>query len=227
MATRESRWPPVETPGDSGLAWTLAALVTVWLLLVLVAASRHVFIAGPSQPPLPLLVAIVGPPALFALGYRLSRRLREYVLGIDLGLLTAVQAWRVFGGVFLVLYAFGLLPGFFAWPAGLGDVAVGVAAVFVLHAIMVRAPNWRRRVWWLNVAGLVDFVAAVGTGVLASNSSLGLLASGTARADMGALPLVLIPAFAVPLWIVAHGISLLQLRRGVVARGVVARAEAA
>jgi hypothetical protein len=31
---------------------------------------------------------------------------------------------------------------------------------------------------------------------------------------MGALPLSLVPTFAVPLWIVFHIISLLQLRRG-------------
>lgn len=173
-------------------------------MLILVAGSRDVFVAGPSRPPLPLLVAVVGPPALFALGYRLSRRFRDYVLGIDLRVLTAVQTWRVIGGVFLVLYAFGLLPGLFAWPAGLGDVTVGVAAVFVLHAMMVGAPDWRRRVWWLNIAGLVDFAGAVGTGVLTSNTTLGLLASGASRADMGAWPLGLIPTIAVPLLIIAR-----------------------
>lgn len=33
------------------------------------------------------------------------------MLGIDLRLLTAIQGWRVIGGMFLVLYAFDLLPG--------------------------------------------------------------------------------------------------------------------
>ncbi len=81
---------------------------------------------------------------LFGLVYRLSRRFRAFALGIDLRLLTAMQAWRVIGIMFLALYAFGSLPGLFAWPAGLGDAAVGFAAPFVLRALTAGAPNWRR-----------------------------------------------------------------------------------
>jgi hypothetical protein len=118
---------------------------------------------------------------------------------------------RVIGVAFLALYAFGLLPGLFAWPAGLGDAAVGLAAPFVLMAILRGAPAWRRRVFWLNIAGLIDFAGAIGTGVLTSNSAIGFLADGLPHADLGALPLSLVPAFAVPLWTICHMISLLQL----------------
>jgi hypothetical protein len=227
MTPRESIRMPAATAPRGSLVWGLATLVVAWFLLILVAGSHGVFVSGPSRPPLPLLIAVVGPPALFAVAYRVSRRFRDLALGIDLRLLTAMQTWRVLGGVFLFLYAFALLPGLFAWPAGLGDMGVGVAAVFVLYAMMTGARSWRRSVWWLNVMGLVDFVVAVGTGVLTSNTALGSFASGTARADMGALPLSLIPTFAVPMWIIFHVISLLQLRSGVAARNAVARAEAA
>jgi len=91
----------------------------------------------------------------------------------------------VIGAMFLALYAFGLLPGLFAWPAGLGDAAVGLAAPFVLLAMLRGAPNWPRRVAWLNIAGLVDFAGAIGTGVLTSNSSLGVLADGAPHAKPG------------------------------------------
>ena len=227
MTPRESIRTPAVTARAHSIAWTLAALVGAWFLVVLVAGSRDVFVSGPSRPPLPLLIAIVGPPALFAVAYRLSRRFQDRALAIDLRLLTALQTWRVLGGVFLFLYAFALLPGLFAWPAGLGDMGVGVAAVFVLYAMMTGAPGWRRRVWWLNVMGLVDFAGAVVTGVLSSNTALGLFADGAPRAEMGALPLSLIPTFAVPMWIIIHMISLLQLRRGVAAQSATARAAAA
>lgn len=69
------------------------------------------------------------------------------------------------GSVFLALYAFDLLPGLFAWPAGVGDVAVGSTAPFVVLAMVRGVATWRRRVAWLNIAGLADFVGAVGTGV--------------------------------------------------------------
>src|SRR5262249_1717957 len=131
----------------------------------------------------------------------------------DLRWLTAVQGWRVVGAMFLALYAFGLLPGLFAWPAGLGDSAVGLAAPFVLLAMLRGAPNWQRGVFWLNIAGLIDFTGAIITGVLTSNSALGLFADGAQRANMGDLPLSLVPTFGVPLWIIFHIISLLQLRR--------------
>jgi hypothetical protein len=188
-------------------------VLAVWFVAALVAGAGGAFEAAPSRPPLPLLVAVAGPPLIFSVLYRASRRFQEYVLGIDLRLLTAVQSWRVVGIMFLVLYAFGMLPGLFAWPAGVGDAAVGLAAPFVVMAMVRGTPSWRRRVLWLNIAGLADFAGAVGTGVLTSNTSVGFFASGTAQVSLGALPLSLVPTFAVPLWIIFHMMSLLQLRR--------------
>jgi hypothetical protein len=40
-----------------------------------------------------------------------------------------------------------------------------------------------------------------------------LMADGATRASLGTLPLSLVPTFAVPLWIIFHVISLLQVRR--------------
>lgn len=190
---------------------TVVVLLALWLAVAVAAGAAGVFEAGPTRPPLPLLAAVVGPPLLVAVAYRASSAFRAYALSIDLRLLTSMQAWRVLGGVFLALYAFGLLPGVFAWPAGLGDVAIGLAAPFVLLALVRGTPAWPRQVAWLNVAGLIDFAGAVGTGVLTSNSALGVLADPAARASMGSLPLSLIPTFGVPLWTIFHLVSLLQL----------------
>jgi hypothetical protein len=191
----------------------LTAIAATWFFVVLGAGSAGAFESGPSRPPLALLVAVVGPPLIFAAGYRAVPRFRDFVLAMDLRLLTAAQSWRVIGVMFLAFYAFGLLPGFFAWPAGVGDVAVGLAAPFVLLTIVRRRPTWRRQVRWLNVAGLLDFAGAIGTGVLVSNNSIGLAADGAAHVSLGSLPLGLIPAFAVPLWTIFHIASLLQLSR--------------
>jgi len=198
---------------DRNLSLMVTILLAGWFVAVLAAGAVGVFASTPARPPLPILVAVAAPPLLFAFVYRASRLFRGFVLGIDLRLLTAIQSWRVIGSMFLALYAFDLLPGLFAWPAGVGDAAVGVAAPFVVLAMLRDAPTWRRQVAWLNIAGLVDFVGAVGTGVLTSNTSLGFVAQEATRASMGALPLSLVPTFAVPLWTIFHMISLLQLRR--------------
>jgi len=166
----------------------------------------------------------VAPLLIMAAAYRASRGVRDFVLSIDLRLLTAVQSWRVIGVMFLVFYAYGLLPGLFAWPAGVGDFAVGLAAPFVLLAMLRQRPTWRRQVAWLNIAGLVDFVGAIGTGALSSNSAIGIVADSAARVSMGSLPLSLIPTFAVPLWTIFHIVSLLQLAR---TAGTVSTREAA
>jgi len=204
--------PQAHKTFERGLPTLAAAALAIWFAGALSLAAAGAFAASPTQPPVGIFLAIVLPPLLFALLYRLSRRFRDFTLGIDLRWLTAIQGWRVIGVMFLALYAFDLLPGLFAWPAGLGDAAVGLAAPFVLLAILRGTPNWPRRVAWLNIAGLVDFAGAIGTGVLTSNSSLGLLADGAPHANLGALPLSLVPTFAVPLWTIFHMSSLLQLR---------------
>jgi len=204
---------------NPSLSIIVGAVLLVWFLGALWGGAAGIFQSAPSQPPLALLIAVAGPPVVFAFAYRLSRGFREFVLGIDLRLLTAIQSWRVIGILFLALYAFGLVPGLFAWPAGLGDVAVGVAAPFVLLAMVRGAPTWRRQVMWLNIAGLVDFVGAVGTGVLSSDPSFGFVATSATRASLGALPLSLIPTFAVPLWTIFHVAALIQIARRIPGSG--------
>jgi hypothetical protein len=68
-----------------------------------------------------LLTAVVGPVIAFLIGTGLSRWFREIVLAVDLPTISGIQGWRFAGFVFLALWAQGLLPGYFAWPAGAGD----------------------------------------------------------------------------------------------------------
>jgi hypothetical protein len=65
----------------------------------------------------------------------------------------------------------------------------------------------------LNILGLLDFVGAIGGGVLAGNSPIGILRGDVASDIMQRLPLSLIPTFAVPFWIVLHIISLVKVRK--------------
>src|SRR4030095_196693 len=192
-------------------------LVVAWAALSLVLNVLGIFINPPDKPPLALLVSVMLPPILCVIGYALSSRVRTLSLSLDLRLLTAMQAWRIIGAMFLVLMTFRLLPGTFAWPAGVGDIIVGAYAPFVVLAISRRTPNWRRHVVLLNILGLLDFVGAIGGGAAAGNSPMGILRGEVATDIMQRLPLSLIPTFAVPFWIVLHVISLIKVRKSEVA----------
>jgi hypothetical protein len=186
-------------------------VITAWAVLSLILNSLGVFAAHPDEPPLALLIAVIGPPTVFVIAYAFSASVRTLSLSLDLRLLTAMQAWRVIGAMFLVLMSLGVLPGIFAWPAGVGDLIVGVYAPFVVLAIARRTAGWRTHVVLLNVFGLLDFVGAIGGGVLSGRSPMGVLRGDVTTDIMQELPLSVIPTFAVPFWIVLHIISLIKL----------------
>jgi hypothetical protein len=199
-------------PGSGSLRPVLTTIVLAWLALVLAAFFAGFFSNAPGQPPLQFAASVGIPIAIFLLAYRAIPRFRSAVLAADLPLLTAVQAWRVLGGVFIVMIAFGHLPGLFAWPAGLGDIAVGLAAPFVALAALRRPASITERGFttfhWL---GILDLVVAVGTGVAASGIVPGLTGSVTS-APMNLMPLVLVPGLLVPFFVILHLAALLKVR---------------
>jgi len=204
---------PARPHGGTGAVLVAAAVLGLWFTAILAANLAGAFEPDPTRPPLALAAALALPVIILVAAYRLSARVRTFALGLDLGLLTTIQSWRVLGGMFLVLYAYGMLSGVFAWPAGVGDVAVGIAVPFAAASLAAGAAGWQRKVLWLNIAGLLDFVGAVGTGLLTSSSALGIIDVAVRSDPMTSLPLALIPTFAVPFFIVVHVISLIQLAR--------------
>ena len=171
------------------------------------------FVAPRGAPPLALLIALLAPLSLFLLGYRTIPALREFVLSADLRLIVGMQAWRWAGFGFLTLYFYGVLPGIFAWPAGLGDMAIGVTAPLVLAALL-RRPSFaagKSFVAW-NLSGILDLTVAVSIGALGP-----LLApnfyGAVSTAPMTQLPLVLVPTYLVPTFLILHLTALFQARR--------------
>ena len=197
----------------SGTTIFIAAIFVAWFALVAVVGARGGFVTPPGVPPLPILLGFLTPLVVFLAAYSLSRPIREFVMAIDPRLMMAMQAWRFAGLGFLALYAHGVLPGFFALPAGLGDMAIGLTAPWLL-AVLVRQPSFaasRTFVIW-NLLGILDLVVAMGTGALGAILIAGTDA-GAATGAMARMPLVLIPAFFVPVLMALHASALLQARR--------------
>ncbi|HEY3926841.1 MAG TPA: hypothetical protein VGL89_00580 [Candidatus Koribacter sp.] len=200
-------------PAASGVGTSVATFFAAWLAIVLLLGARGVFNAAAGRPPLALLIGLLAPLSLFVIGYRAIPALREFVLSADPRLIVGIQGWRWAGFGFLSLYAFGVLPGIFAFPAGLGDMAIGVTAPLVL-ARLLRRPDYAsssKFVAW-NLAGILDLTVAVSIGALVPLLAPNLYGSVTS-APMARLPLVVIPTYLVPIFLMLHITALLQARR--------------
>jgi hypothetical protein len=201
-----------KVPAVSGTGTLVAVLFLAWLTLVFVLGARGVFVAPRGAPPFALLIGLVAPLSLFLVGYRVIRPLREFVLSADVRLIVGIQAWRWAGFGFLTLYTYGVLPGIFAWPAGLGDMAIGMTAPLVLVAL-VRRPGFaagKTFVAW-NLSGILDLTVAVSIGALVPLLAPNLYGAASTT-PMTQLPLVLIPTYLVPTFLILHLTALFQAR---------------
>lgn len=192
------------------LIW--AAVAIPWGALVTYLAMTGAFV--PKLGAMPgLIVGSIILPVIFVFGLvKTLPSARRWVAILDAGNLTVFQGWRVVGGVFVALWWFGQLPITFALLAGLGDIAVGIAAPFVAGRLHRAESGANRAARWLIVMGLLDFVVAVSVGGL---SAPGLpLASETGPTVLATMqfPLVLIPAFIVPNFAILHLLTWLRLQ---------------
>jgi hypothetical protein len=199
--------------GRGGIRLAVVVALTVWLLLVVLLGIAGAFVGPPGTPPLPIAIGVAAPLVLFFASLRLSQPFREFVLSLDLRLIAGMQAWRWAGLGFLSLYAHNVLPAVFALPAGLGDMAIGATAPWIMLALM-REPGFAARgtfIRW-NVLGILDLLVAISIGTVST-----LLATGApgeiSTAPMATLPLLLIPAFLVPLFLMLHTAALMQSRQ--------------
>jgi len=196
-----------------GIGLFLSAWLGLVLLLAPTAASlltRDRFYLSPLVP----LFAALGP-ALALLAIAVSQPVRRVVAAASLPALIGVQVYRTVGVIFLILLGRGQAPAHFALPAGWGDIAIGAAAPFVALALLRRMPGARELAIGWNIVGLLDLVVAVGmgTGFLAPYLAPALGARVPPVAVMGAFPMFLVPAFAVPVSVVLHLLALGRLVR--------------
>jgi hypothetical protein len=182
-------------------------LIFVWFLFSLLASALHLFNTSPGQPPLPVGLAVLIPIGIFVVWSAASQPFRQFLLSLNSRTLTIVQSWRIAGFAFLVLYAYNILPGQLALPAGWGDIAIGATAPLV--ALKLANPRHRKSFIFWQLLGITDLVIAVGSGVAVQVIN----PHGIAPSAMTVLPMSLIPTFAVPLFMILHFISIAQARQ--------------
>ncbi len=190
--------------------WTVSGLLAAWFFAALATSWLGFYQGSPSRAPtiqygllIPILIGIL----LFWRWPALQRMVET----VPQRWLVTVQAYRVLGVIFLILYAAGRMPGAFALPAGIGDVLAGLLAPV---AGLAYARGWRGsagllRAW--NLFGLADLMVAIATGFLSSPSPLQILALNDPNRLISAFPLVMVPVFLVPLSVLLHLASLQKL----------------
>jgi hypothetical protein len=196
--------------GRAGLIAACAAgLFTAWIAgsAVFAAHGGYHTRLGHGVPWLPVVV-VGGMTALLTLS-------RIPIVGRSLagrGMVSRLllpHSFRVAGIVLLLAMFLGRLPALFALPAGLGDIAVGIAAPRVGRRLS--QGHGQRAAIWFNTMGIIDLIVALAIGTLVGFHLVDVTPSGAAISQ---LPLVLIPSAAVPLLLALHLMSL----RGLVAR---------
>lgn len=194
------------------VARSVLLLCTGWLLTVFAAAVSGSFNASDGERPTAILVAILLPLVVYSLLYMGIRPFRRWVLGLDMRHLVLLHSWRMIGIGFVFLYFQDQLPALFALPAGLGDAMAAVGALFLVIAMYERTSLVSaRRIFTWNTFGLVDFLLAVSLGVLTRAGDVLHINGAVDSNIMGTFPLALIPAFAVPFYLITHLIIYAQL----------------
>jgi hypothetical protein len=112
------------------------------------------------------------------------------------------------GVAFLLIMALGHLPPLFALPAGLGDIAAGIAAPLVARKLA--QGTGRRTALWFNAFGLTDLIVALTLGAVTAYQLIHVTPSG---APISELPLAVVPTVGVPLLLAVHITSVTALAR--------------
>jgi len=209
QALARAAWPE---PDRNRTVFVSAAILVGWLAIAVALGAVGVYQVDASAIPT-IQYGILLPILIGALLIWRSPLVARIIDAVPQQWIVSVQLYRALGVIFLILYATGKLPGLFAWPAGVGDIAIGLLAPVVgfAYARFPRDAAALVKAW--NVLGILDLIVAVTTGFLTAPSLLQPFAVQPTGDLMTVLPMVLIPVYLVPLSIVLHLASLAKLHR--------------
>jgi hypothetical protein len=187
---------------ERGRAWGLAAF-GAWFAVVLAIGATGALKPALSGPPalgatvlLPM-AALIG--AFFALP-----SVRDAMAATALPALIGLNAIRLLGVLFVILYAQGRLPAPFAPTAGWGDMVIGFTAPPLAWAVARFGPRVRALALLWNAAGLADLVVALTLGPISAPGPRQVFVGPPGSSPMTTLPWLIIPGFLVPSLFFVH-----------------------
>jgi hypothetical protein len=192
------------------------AVAAAWLGIIVTVAALGGLAAGVLGPIPANLLPFAGLLALLFGGWFLLPQFRSALLSVPLPALVGLNAGRLGGLFFLLLYADGRLSAPFAPAAGVGDMIAGAMAIPL--AVMLMLGLEIRRTWlgiW-NAFGALDLVVAVSLGLLSAPATpFRVFTEGPGTQAMTTVPWVLIPAMLVPIFLLVHFAIATRLRTAV------------
>lgn len=189
--------PTPRFPGAAALALAL------WLGFAVLAGVTGLFIELPFPGPQLIILSFVG--LTLAAGI-VPSRLRDWIDTLPLRALVGINALRFVGIYFLILGAQGELNATFAARAGWGDIAAATLAVALTIVGDPRGTGQRLLFHAWNAFGALDLIVAVATATIVT-----LQGTVPGMTPLLSFPLILVPAFFVPLFLANHVFILRRL----------------
>jgi len=189
-------------PAARAYAYGIAA---AWVVLMIGIAASGGFAPGVIGPvPGPVLgfgiLVIAGLAAWFW-----WPAFRDTLLALPLSALIGINAFRIGGVFFFILFAQGRLSAPFAQSAGWGDIITGLFAIPLAAMAAAGTLPSRRLIAAWNAFGALDLFTAILLGALSSpGTPFRLFTEGPGTVVMATLPWVMIPTILVPLWLLVH-----------------------
>jgi hypothetical protein len=185
----------------------IVVLLSIWFIAAAAISASGLLTS--LRAPAPQIIIVMLTLAVLA-GASWIPGLRRWVDCTDVRAFVALHITRLFAGIyFLVVAERGVLPRAFAWPAGYGDIAVGLTAIVLIAFVPSNAAGAASYQWWYrawNLFGLADILMVVG------NAARVGVSSPISMAPLLHLPLSVLPTFLVPLIIATHVILFRRLR---------------
>ncbi|BCQ56987.1 hypothetical protein [Burkholderia gladioli] len=184
----------------------------IWFAGVAGVGASGILVGGGPARAAGLGILVVVPILVLSAVAFLSGRQMKRIKEVELLPLILVQALRILGVIFVILFAADRLPAPFAPLAGYGDMLVGVLAVPLAWAVTSRKAPPRLPIYFWSALGIGDLINALVLGVLSAPGPLQIFNDGASSFIMPMLPWILIPGFLVPAFFFLHLVVLVKLR---------------
>lgn len=189
---------------------TLAALI-FWFVLVS-ALSLTGFLEDFSTIP-PRMMIILVPPLALVIWLSTRKRVRQIIRNMPSQKIVRLQVFRVFVEILLwLLFLINLLPEQMTFEGRNFDVLAGLTAPLVAYFCLGNRPRKTIAIIW-NLAALGLLINIVTIALLSFPTPFRYFMNEPANTVVTHWPIILLPAFLVPLAYTLHTFSLIQLLR--------------